>query len=86
MMELKYITDKAERKVKMLVAQLCLTLCNPIDCGLSGQTFLSMEFSRLEWVAGHSLIQEIFLTQGLNLGILCCRQILYYQSHQGSRY
>ena len=32
----------------------------------------------------HSLLQGIFLTQGLNLGILHCRQILYCLSHQGS--
>ena len=33
---------------------------------------------------GHSLLQEIFLTQGSNLGLLHCRQILYHLSHQGS--
>ena len=32
----------------------------------------------------HSLLQGIFLTQGLNLGLLHCRQILYCLSHQGS--
>ena len=26
----------------------------------------------------------MFLTQGLNLGLLHCRQILYHLSHQGS--
>ena len=35
-------------------------------------------------VACHSLLQGIFLTQGLNLGLLHCRQILYGLSHQGS--
>ena len=30
------------------------------------------------------LLQGIFLTQGLNLGLLHCRQILYWLSHQGS--
>ena len=30
------------------------------------------------------LIQGIFLTQGLNPGLLHCRQILYFLSHQGS--
>ena len=33
---------------------------------------------------GHSLIKGIFLTQGLNLGVLHCRQILYHLSCQGS--
>ena len=32
----------------------------------------------------HSLLQGIFLTQVLNPGLLCCRQILYQLSHQGS--
>ena len=36
------------------------------------------------WVGVHSLLQGIFLTQGLNLGLLHCRQILYHLSHQGS--
>ena len=37
-----------------------------------------MEFSRQEYWSGcHSLLQGIFLTQGLNLHLLHCRQILY---------
>ena len=32
----------------------------------------------------HSLFQGIFPTQGSNLGLLHCRQILYHLSHQGS--
>ena len=35
-------------------------------------------------VGCHSLLQEIFLTQGSNLGLLHCRQIPYPLSHQGS--
>ena len=35
-------------------------------------------------VGCHSLLQGIFLTQGLNPGVPHCRQILYYLSHQGS--
>ena len=31
----------------------------------------------------HSLLQVIFLTQELNLGLLHCRQILCHLSHQG---
>ena len=34
-------------KVKVLVAQLCRTLCNAMDCNLPGS--LSMEFSRPEY-------------------------------------
>ena len=35
-------------------------------------------------VGGHSLLQGIFLTQGLNPGLLHCQRILYRLSHQGS--
>ena len=36
-------------------------------------------------VGCHFLLQEIFLTQGLNPGLLRCRQMLYHLSHQGSQ-
>ena len=40
---------------------------------------LSMEFSRQEcWIGLHSLLVSIFPTQGLNLGLLHCRQIIYH--------
>ena len=35
-------------------------------------------------MGSHSLLQRIFLTQGLNLGPLHCRQILYCLNHQRS--
>ena len=35
-------------------------------------------------VGSRSLLQAIFPTQGLNSGLLQCRQILYKQSQQGS--
>ena len=35
-------------------------------------------------VGCHALLQGIFPTQGLNLGLLHCRQILYHLSYQGS--
>ena len=37
-------------------------------------------------VGRHSLLQEIFPTQGSNPHLLHCRQILYHLSHQGSPY
>ena len=37
-------------------------------------------------VGCHFLLQEIFLTQGLNPGLLHCRQMLYRLRHQGSPY
>ena len=43
-----------------------------------------MEFfqEKVIGVGGHFL-QGIFLTQGLNLSLLHCRQSLYHLSHQG---
>ena len=35
-------------------------------------------------VGWHFLLQEIFLTQGLNPGLPQCRQMFYCMSHQGS--
>ena len=40
--------------------------------------------SKNSGVGCHSLLHAIFLTQGLNSGLLYCRQILYFLSHQGS--
>ena len=37
-------------------------------------------------VGSHSLLQEIFPTQGSNPGLLHCRQILFQLSHRGSPY
>ena len=61
---------------KAEVTQLCLTLCDPVDCvhGI-------FQARVLEWVAvsfsrGSSRPRE--------LGLLHCRQMLYHLSHQGS--
>ena len=44
-----------------------------------------MDFSSTDTGRGcHSLLQAVFLTQGLNLGLLHCRQILYCLSHHRS--
>ena len=59
----------------MKVTQSCLTLCNLTDY------IQSMEFSRPEYWS-IPLLQGIFTTQGSNLGLPHCRQILYQLSHQ----
>ena len=63
--------------VCVLRTQSCPTLCNPMDC--SPPAPLSMAR-----ILDHFLLQGIFLTQGLNLGLPHCRQILYHLSHEGS--
>ena len=57
-----------------LVTQLCPTLFNPRDCSPPGS--LVYGFSRQEyWNGLHTLLQGIFLTQGLNPGFQHYRQI-----------
>ncbi|CAM9452049.1 unnamed protein product [Rangifer tarandus platyrhynchus] len=42
----------SEVKVKVLVAQSCLTFCNPMDCSLPGSSLQGICQARiLEWVA-----------------------------------
>ena len=53
-----------------------------MDCSLPGFSVHGIFQARiLEWDS-HSVLQGIFLTQGSNPGLLCCRQILYCLSHQ----
>ena len=58
-----------------------------MDCSLPGSSVHGILQARIfEWVAIF-LLQGIFPTQGSNLHtlcLLCCRQILYLLSHQGS--
>ena len=66
-----------------LVAKSCPTLVTlwTVAC----QAPLSMGFSRQEyWCGLRFLLQGLFLTQGSNLDLLHCRQILYCLSRQGS--
>ena len=78
--EVKY---SLHEKPVVLVAQSCLTLCDPMD--LAHQVSLSMEFSRQKYWSGLLFpFSGIFLTQGSKPGLLYCWQILYHLSHQGS--
>ena len=58
-------------KVKVLVTQLCLTLCNPIDCSPPGSSVHGILQARIpEWVAISFSLGRIFPTQGLNPSLL----------------
>ena len=61
------------------VAQLCLTLCDSIDCIVHG----ILQARLLEWAAC-PFSRRIFPTQESNPGLPHCRQILYQLSHKGS--
>ena len=65
--------------VAVLAPESCLTLCNTMVYPLNS-------LSKNIKVDYHSLHQGIFLTQGLNLGLLHCKQILSHLSYQGYAY
>ena len=67
-----------------LVAQLCPTLCDPVDCSLPGSSVHGDSPGKNTRVGCHALLQGSFPTQGSNSGLLHCRWILYHLSHQGS--
>ena len=73
-----------ERKCLCSVAQSRPTLCEPMDCSLPGSSVHGDSPSKNTGVGCHALLQRIFPTQGSNSGLLHCRQILYWLSHQGS--
>ena len=62
-------------EVKVLITQLCLTLCPARLLCLRNSP------GKNTGVGCHSFLQGICLTQRLNLGLLRCRQILYCLSH-----
>ena len=76
--------------VVVLLAKSCPTLCDLMDCSLSGSSFatpwtvvcqapLSMEFSRQEYQSELPFPSPgDLLTQGLNPYLLRCRRILYH--------
>ena len=60
--------------------QSCLIFATPWT--VASQAPLSMDSpDKNTGVGCHSLLQGIILTQGSNLGLLHCRQILYHLSH-----
>ena len=60
---LSLLGANTELLVKVLVTQLCPTLCDPRDSSPSGSSVYGI------------LLQGIFLTQELNPGLLHCRQV-----------
>ena len=63
--------------VLCLLAQWCLTLCDPVDYSPPGSSVRADSPGKNTGVGCHALLQGIFPTQGLNPHLLHCRQILY---------
>ena len=70
--------------VLCLVAQLCATLFNPMDCNPPGSSVHGDSSGENTGVGCHALLQGIFSTQGSNQALLHCWQILYQLSYPGS--
>ena len=66
------------------VSRLCPTLCNSMDCSPPGSSVDGDSPGKNTGVGCHPFLQGIFLTQELNQGLLHCRQIVYWLSHQES--
>ena len=77
-------TKHIQQDVLCLVAQLCSTLCNPMDCSLPGSSVRGDSPGKNTGVGCRLLLQGIFLSQGSNPGLPHCRQILYHLSYQAS--
>ena len=69
--------------VLCLVAQSCLTLCDPMDGSPPGSSVHEDSPGKNTGVGYHALLQGILAIQGSNPGLLHCRRILYHLSHQG---
>ena len=66
------------------VAQLYLTLHNPMNGSPPGSSVHEDSLGKNTGVGCHALLQGIFPTQGSNPGLLQCRRILYQLSPKGS--
>ena len=72
--------------VLCLVAQSRLTRCNSMDCSPPGSSVQRDSPGENTGVGCHALLLGIFLTQGLNPGLLHHRQIIYRLSYQGAAF
>ena len=61
----------------------CWILCDPVDCSPPRSSVHGTCQVRIVDLGGHFLLQGIFLTQEMNLGLPHFRQILYRLSYKG---
>ena len=61
-------------KVRVLIIQFCATLCDPMGYSPPGSSVQGV--LQVIGVGSQSFLQGVFPTQGLNPGLLHCRQIV----------
>ena len=66
-----------------LVTQSCPTLCNPMDYSPPGSSVHGDSPGKNTGVGCHALLKGNFSTQGSNLGLPHCKQVLYCLNHFG---
>ena len=81
---MKILLSLFRKNWKVKVAPSCPTFCNPTDCSPCQSLCPWNSPGKNTEVGSHSLLQIIFPTQGSNLGLLHCRQVLHHLSHQGN--
>ena len=65
-----------DQEKKCEVTQTSPTLCNPMDCSPPGSSVHGILQARIPESGAIPFLQGIFQTQGSNLSLLHCRQIL----------
>ena len=69
----------------VLVAQTCLILCDPHGLQPAGLLCSQNSLGKNTGVDSHSLLQGIFLTQGMNPGLLHCRFFTVWATREAHR-
>ena len=77
-------TLSASVESRALVTWLHPTLCDPVDYSPPGSSVHAILQARILECVAIPYSRGIFPTQGSNPGLLNCRQILYWLSHQES--
>ena len=78
----RFFTFWATSAVLYCVAQLCLTLCDPMDCNLPGASVHGDSPGKNPGVGWHFLLQGILPTHGWNSGLPHCRQIIVWATRE----
>ena len=78
------LQSNREWTVLYVVTQLCPTVCDPTDYSPPSFSVRRDSPGKNTGVGCHALLQGIFPTQGLSLGLSHCRQILHCLDYQGS--